>query len=79
MQNNGNAFHENSAAFGPCADPATDPTGDVSWACMGYGTERIDPERWDLSVIIVCGRCFSLREGRVIQEAVETMIGERAA
>jgi hypothetical protein len=74
MQSNGNAFHENAAAFGPCAGPATDntPEGDVSWACMGYGTERIDPESWELKTIIVCGRCHSLRAGRVIQSMMES-------
>lgn len=70
----GLAFHEDAAAFGPCVGPMSDPEGDVSWACAGFGTERIDPERWDLSEIIICGRCFSLREGRVIQQSVESMM-----
>lgn len=69
MQNNGNAFHENAAAFGPCAGPFADntPEKDLSWACNGYGTERINPESWTLETIIVCGRCHSIREGRVIE------------
>jgi len=71
MQINGNAFHENAVAFGPCAGPAMDPTGDVSWACAGFGTERFDPLADTFVPIIVCGRCNSLREGRAIQTTME--------
>lgn len=72
------ATHENAAAFGPCAGPATPEHGE-SWFCQGYGTERMDPaDPFGSGTAILCYPCHSMRESKQIEADVASIL-ERVA
>lgn len=73
------ADHEVGPAFGPCVGPMTPELGE-SWFCRGAGSERLNPsEPFALELAVICGPCASMRESKVIEANVMSVIGERAA
>lgn len=72
------ADHENTLPFGPCVGPMESDKGE-SWFCQGSAFETLDPaDVFGLGTVILCGPCRSMRESKIIEENVLSIIGEAA-
>ena len=74
-----NASGHLNLTTGTCIGPETPEQGE-SWFCQEIGTARLDPaDPFSLDLVILCGPCASMRESKVIEENVLSIIEERAA